>query len=339
MKKMILSLVIVFASVASVLAQAGGHTVPSDPRFMPTYNQALLLNEDRFADLDKIAIGDTVYFPARAGVGVEYWIADYPNYGIHDCIWNLTGKYLANQLPTVVDTTDKIAVTVPIEQPKKSFDWIGLVLVLILLAFMVSVFLWHRNRQKNSINANPVLPGGLSPNPATAKDQIQAIDRARQIIKVERGQLIGSSPAKITMSFSDKNREVNLINGDYAYRVTEHDGTVSYWRQHCGNLIHPVADGRFNLPLGWSFVPVVNENTVWSAPEPDEKSEDVKPKAEEQKLAVYLHHMQEMPLDGEEIAAIVAAAGEMTVTPKTISYRGLVIEFQSAPSKPEGDQK
>ncbi|MFA6369910.1 MAG: hypothetical protein WCX09_02955 [Patescibacteria group bacterium] len=63
---------------------------------MSVYKEALLLNENRFSDLDVIQIGDTVYFPARIGSGLEYWIADYPNYGVHDCIWNLTEKYLAN---------------------------------------------------------------------------------------------------------------------------------------------------------------------------------------------------------------------------------------------------
>lgn len=325
MKKAVMFLVFGFAFMASVFAQ----TVGPDSKFLEVFNKALVLNEDRFADVNKIAVGDTVYFPARAGAGVEYWVADYPSYGVHDCIWRLTAKYLANQLPTLVaDTTSKAVVKpVLIEETKESFDWVWLVICMCILFLLAAIYLPKHSRE---INRNPVLLGGLSSNPEVAKNQIQAIDRARQIVKAERGQLFGSTPAKVTMSFSDKNREVTLVNGDYAYRVTEHDGTVSYWRQHCGNLIHPIASGQFNLPDGWSFVPVANQNNTWSASE-SEKPEDAKPTVEEPVNKIS---------DLEGLAKVLEVAGAMINVPSKITFGEIVIEFQTPePSKSDGDQK
>lgn len=332
MKKLISVLVFLFAVMAGVNAQTGRQSASSDPRFISTYNQALLLNEDRFADLDKIQIGDTVYFPARTGLGVEYWIADYPNYGVHDCIWNLTGKYLANQLPTVVDTTEiaRIPILIPpvLEESTNGHFWIWFVCIglaiLAIVAFIKSFFPWNKRR---NLDHNPAISGGLSNNPVEAASQISALIGSR-VVKSERGRLICAAPTKVDMNFSDGLKRVQLVSGEEYYRITESNGNVRYARLSCGNLI----GGSFSLlPLGVTFVPNAEPGSSWTdTPNVGTQEKSLNADAdtanqEGSPIEVSLHSAEES--SESEIVEFLRVAGEMSNKPLKIIYKDLTVEF------------
>ncbi|MGE5426045.1 MAG: hypothetical protein ACM3PZ_03155 [Bacillota bacterium] len=70
-------------------------------KFMAIYEQNLKLNENRFKDLDRIQIGDTIILTALNSNGYRYWVANAQTDGeIHECIWLISAKYILGSLPT-----------------------------------------------------------------------------------------------------------------------------------------------------------------------------------------------------------------------------------------------
>lgn len=319
MKKLIVLLVFLFTVLLSVNSQTA-KPVPLDSEFMSVYKEALLLNENRFSDLDVIQIGDTVYFPARIGSGLEYWIADYPNYGVHDCIWNLTEKYLANQLPTVSETEETEVIPILIspspEESKSGLFWswfIPIFLGLLFIAACLWTYVLPQNQRRN-LDYRPAISGGLSKNPAEAASQISALTGSR-VLKSERGRLICARPTKVEMSFSDGLKKVKLISGEEYYRITQVNRDVRYARLACGNLI----GGSFTLlPAGVTFVPSLEPGSSWknTSTVKDEsgsfqvETDDIVEKFPESEMVKFLR-----------------VAGEMTNKPLKINYKDLMVEF------------
>jgi hypothetical protein len=334
MKKVVVFFLVAFMAVtisAQGLKVRQFNTSPMNytDSFNVVYQKALELNSNRFANLNKIQIGDTILFPAHSGLGTEAWVSDAPENGVNDCIWRLTHKYLKGQLKTApVETPEKFIPSTP---DFKIFDYdywgaIGLIALVILLILIYLIMRFWPVIRTSKINSHPVLPGGLSDNALRAMQQINGITSGLQIVKVERGQIFGNIPTKVKMHFSDKDRNVNLISGDNAYRVTEFNGLISYYRQHCGNLIAPVANGQFSLPASWVFVPYTNEQSTWSAPEVEE-SKSVVVAEEKSPIEVIVRFADSENLSGTEIATILEAAGNMANVPLSITCGDLVVKF------------
>lgn len=351
MKKVIVFFLVAFMAV-TVSAQARDFSVGRvhdfySVEFNEVYQKALELNKDRYRDFHKIPINDTLLFPGYDGVGTTYLLAESPKNGKHDCIWYACKKYLGfkkyydNLKPTLVDSlTWNIQAPISSKEDKVPYiipngDKIFLAfLFMLLICALFYYFMLRPGRinAMNSINANPVLPGGLSDDASRAREQINGITTGMQIVKVERGRIFGSEPVKVDMLFSNRIIKVDLISGDDTYKVTEFDGSISYFRQHCGNLIAPVANGKFNLPAGWVFVSYEDEQSTWSAPETI-KTEEVKPEIEEElPLEVTVNVVKDSALTGKDIAMILEAAGKMTNVPSFISVGDLTLEF---PTKKE----
>lgn len=331
MKKLIFSFVILCASM-SLFAQMPQivsmvSSEKSNSEFMEVYNQAIELNKHRFADLNKIQIGDTVCFPSRTGSGVEYWVADYPMAGVHDCIWNLTGKYLAGQIITVpADTTDNTIEFVAPEPINTNLDLWAWLIIIGLMLLVIAFYLLNRfkpwNNRRN-LDRNPVVVGGLSNNPGMAARQVSALNGSR-VVKSEKGRLICASPVKVQMNFSDGVKKVLLVSGEEYYKITEDNGTIRYARRACGNLINGSIS---QLPNGVTFVSSIDENDVWTAEPKETKNQEQPVNEEPQPLEVALHVIDHSAMTGKDVALILEAAGKMTNVPSSISVGDLVVRF------------
>jgi len=342
MKKLIFSFVILFAFMASVNAQP--MVVPSvkpSVVFNEVYQQVLQLNVDRFANVDRIQIGDSVMFPSLTSIGTEFLIADAPVNGVHDCLYRMTGKYINGQLKTqpVIEKAQEKPVLLSTNLPKfVDYDfWAWFVFIslclLVIVAYLLNRFRPWNNRR--NINRNPVVSGGLSNNPAEAAAQIAALIPGSRVVKSERGRLIGATKAKVNMNFSDGIKKVKLISGEEYYRITQDNGIIRYARKACGNL----TDGSIsNLPEGWTFVSCTEENSAWTAPKVEEKQPEaeVKPEVEEESpLEVVVHLVDSTDLSGTEVATILEAAGKMKNVPSSITYGDLVVKFYKENEKGE----
>jgi len=330
---------VVLCFLVALITVSANSQMLIDKNFNEVYQKALQLNAGRFVNLNKIQIGDTIVFPAHTGSGTEFWIADAPANGVNDCIWRLTSRYLKGQLITTpVKFTEPVwFFNLPIPAKETASFWSSnlfwklLIGIMILLTLVYLVF-FRRYMKDSDIDANPVLPGGLSNDASRAMQQINGITAGLQIVKVERGRIFGTSSKKVKMSFSDKDREVSLVSGDSAYRVTEFDGKISFYRQHCGNLIAPIASGQFSLPDDWVFVPNTDTQSTWSVPETAE--EVLTKEAESKSTDVYLHDEDSSILSGLDIANILKNIGEMKLNcPIYISVGDLSIEFSKPESK------
>lgn len=328
MKKLIFSFVILCASVSMFAQMPQTVSMISsqkpDAEFMEVYSQAMELNKHRFANLNKIQIGDTVYFPSRTGVGFEYWIADYPVSGVHDCIWNLTEKYLAGQIITVpTDTTsNKIKFVAP-EPINTNLDLWAWLIIIGLMLLVIAFYLLNRfkpwNNRRN-LDRNPMVVGGLSNNPGMAARQVSALTGSR-VVKSEKGRLICASPVKVDMNFADGVKRVPLVSGEEYYRITEDNGTIRYARKSCGNLINGSIS---QLPDGVTFVPSIETTDVWTAEQKETKTQEQPVNTENEENIPLIHFY----LSAEnEIAAILSEAGMMMNAPSKITYKDLVVEF------------
>lgn len=126
----------------------------------------------------------------------------------------------------------------------------------------------EEERQLNPDIHPPVIPGGISENSEVALRQIQAVTQVRhgsnrQVTGHVRGivRSINGQEAFLTMmDFADGPRRSRMRNGEEVSRieVLENEEThVEFWRRHCGNRFAEIGSGRFELPEGWEFVPLV----------------------------------------------------------------------------------
>ncbi|MCF7820464.1 MAG: hypothetical protein K9M44_03275 [Candidatus Pacebacteria bacterium] len=253
-----------FAVILAVLSASSqkNETTKIDPAFMMIYNQVLELNKDRFANINLIQVSDTVLFPARSGQGVEYWVADAPQNGTHDCVWILTKKYLEGDITTIKgDKTSKEQTNW--EYWKNSpISWLILAIIFVaILLISLNSIIEAKNHQNP--DAYPPVLGNIKPlNDTQLAGAIQQhIDRDQKITKIERGVLIrnsGPKKIKVDMEFGDgKNRWVYLKSGERVTKVTieNPDGNThaEFWREHCGNYFAVIKRGRVELPEGWEF--------------------------------------------------------------------------------------
>lgn len=253
-----------------------------DPgKFMDVYSSAVQLNHRRFDDVSKIQIGDTVLFPARTVDGdIEYWIADTPaaHDGRHDCIWRLTERYLAYQLPTkpaVIVIKPQPDPVAPVE--KQEIPWWAWLILALLAGGILYLFLRQQLKMhRNPDNHPPVIQGGLSRNLEEAANQIATNNNVtpNNVLATERVVLVrdsGPQTLRVEMEFGDKiKRDVDIKSGEVfvlATLRTNGSNTIQeLYRNHCGNKTGPVissgrinilnrdADGNIVLPTGWRFV-------------------------------------------------------------------------------------
>lgn len=262
MKKLFFSFVFVVFAIT-----AFAQILPPKP-FNQVFRETVELNKNRFADVNLIQPGDTVLLPNKTGIGTEAWVADYPIYlegeKRHDCMWRITERYMDSELITFPVDTTKVTITEPAFEGETDWRWLWLLLLLIP---MTGLYLFLDWRRSTVLDRNQVIPGGLSDNAATAATQIQAINPGARISKVERGRMVGRGRRLLLVMFDNGPRFIFLNPGQSAYRVTELNGNISYYLQHCGNLVGMIANGRFALPEGWTFVPDAEansvSNTVW----------------------------------------------------------------------------
>lgn len=256
MKKLLFFVVLSFITLAS-FAQ--------EKTFDQVFRETVELNQFRFTDVNLIQPGDTVLLPSRTGLGTEAWVADYPFYiggeKNHDCMWKITQRYMNSELTTFPVDTIPAAGPIPVETPEEEIDWswVWWLLIIIFIAWLCLYYLWRRS---TVLDRNQVIPGGLSDNAATAATQIQAISPGARIARVERGRITGDRRRRIMVMFNNGPRLISLEPGQSAYRVTELNGNITYYLQHCGNLVGMIANGRFVLPEGWTFVPDAEANSV-----------------------------------------------------------------------------
>lgn len=259
MKKLLFFVVLSFITLAS-FAQ--------EKTFDQVFRETVELNQFRFTDVNLIQPGDTVLLPSRTGLGTEAWVADYPIYleggKRHDCMWRITERYMDSELITFPVDTAKVTITEPAFEGETDWRWLWLLLLLIP---MTGLYLFLDWRRSTVLDRNQVIPGGLSDDAATAATQIQAINPGARISKVERGRMVGRGRRLLLVMFDNGPRLISLEPGQSAYRVTELNGNITYYLQHCGNLAGVIANGRFVLPEGWSFIPDAEANsaanTVW----------------------------------------------------------------------------
>lgn len=268
MKKSTVLAFLIFVLFAVTNAQPQAINWREIPGFMESYHQMLDLNRNRFKDMNKIQIGDTVLLRSRSGSGIEGWVADKPvvNNGKNDCMWLINQRYLLNQLTTLpVDTIKiiKAEVVPPAEkttkQVPKIISWIFLFIVLCLVAWFL--YYMFKNVFKKpevvSPDENPVITGGLSDDPAVALQQINAAypnePRAISAQKVMILAPAGVTSANVQMTFSNGVHTSTIRTGEIYTRVEREGGIIHFYRQHCGNLVGEVANGKFNLPVGWTW--------------------------------------------------------------------------------------
>lgn len=344
MKKIILSFVILLASVASFNAQPVVGS--ANPSFNEVYQEVLKLNTDRFANVNQIQIGDSVMFPSLTGLGTEFLIADYPVNGIHDCLYRMTGKYIAGQLPTqpvqpVITEPVEPMVVEPIEELSNPDFWAWFIIIGLML-LVIAAYLLNRFRPWNNrgnINRRPVVSGGLSNNAAEAASQISALTPGSRVVSSVRGRLICASPVKVEMHFSDGVKKVQLVSGEEYYKITQEDGTIRYARRACGNL---VTGSISELPEGVTFVPSTEENSSWTATPTNAATEEKSPKTEadtntdteeDSPIEVYSYIIEES--SDSEIVELLKVAGEMSNKPLKITYKDLTVEFAPQIEKTE----
>ncbi len=324
MKKIIFSFVVLFAIMASVNAQVA-------PSFNEAYQQVLKLNVSRFSDVNKIQIGDTVLFPSLSGPGTEFLIADSPANGIHDCLYLMTGKYLAGKLvtqpvPEIVKPVPPVIVE-PIKESNPDF-WAWFILIGLAL-LVIAAYLLNRFRPWNSrcnLNRHPMIDGGLSNDAAEAAAQISALIPSSAVKKSERGYLICASPVKVEMNFSDGIKRIKIISGEIYYRITQEDGIVRYARAACGNL---VTGSIRELPKDVTFVPSTEENASWEREYEVEVVEEV---AVEKPVPAKVVDLETEP---KTIVEIIKTVGEMVNVPVKFTYKDLVIDFEGKNEKVE----
>jgi len=321
MKKSIIALFFVLFVTVATFANYSTDSFQTRPtEFSSVYQKALDLNKNRFKDLNVIQIGDTVLFPARIGSGTEAWIADYPSDGKHDCIWYLTQKYLAGQLVTAPVDTIKVKVTEPVERSKaeqeegKRNAWWFMLFILAVIAFTI-FFTRLLTRRPVDLNRNPMIPGGLSDEAIIALQQIDsAYPNRPRATRIQRGVIRSLSAAHsvtVQMTFSDGVRQVNLQSGETAYRVERVGGVVDFYRQHCGNLFGEISQGGYNLPEGWTFIPIGEDNEILTEV----------PQAPVDLL--------ETPLpSANDIVKVLKAIRKFKVKPNEIFYGDLMLTFQ-----------
>lgn len=250
--------------------------------FLDVYKTALDLNKGRFSNLNEIQIGDTVLFPARTINGtVEYWVADTPTAhdGKHDCIWRLTERYLAYELPTKPAVV-KPAQPDPVAPAEKAntpwWAWLLLTLAVLLCGAGLYIIIENFKKRRNPDFYLPVMQEGLSRNLEEAARQIANNNNVtpNNVIRTERVVLVresGPQTLRVEMEFGDNiKRDVDIKSGEVfvlaTLRTTGKNTIQELYRNHCGNKTGPViSSGKINtlnrdenrnivLPRGWRFV-------------------------------------------------------------------------------------
>jgi len=306
---------------------------------MEVYQKALTLNKDRFHDVDLIQIGDTILLPALIGAGTEYWVADFPQANVHDCIWRITARYLDKGIETAPLLPDSMNAgpifcpgSYPIPEEKSSWPW-WLILLLIVSLEALAFFVWDIIRRNNR---RPVIAGGLSDDPALAARQISAAyPNQSPAVTVTRGILISPDgrPAMVNTRFANGSRIVPLESGEQVYQVVRRDGSTNYYRQHCGNLIGEISDGQFELPEGWEFVPMAESHTPVTA------AASVNNAANSSENATENHPVVPAAIDFQGLAQVIEAASKVTHDSVEITLGELSIKLSGAQIAPAAEEK
>ncbi|MFZ4648229.1 MAG: hypothetical protein ACOYMB_01185 [Patescibacteria group bacterium] len=326
MKKKLIILVLMVFSVGAIAQKS---------TFQDVFYKTIEMNKSRFKNVNNIKIGDTVFFPGRLDSKPEAWIADTPSVrGVHDCFYRLTEKYMAGELKVVpVDTIKVIPPAPPIivesTEVKNiwAIGWLILAILFILVALASMFYMIHhlaKRSNENQINRNPVIPGGLSDNPETAINQLNAAyPGLSPAVTVERGVVVAPpdvSEVRIQMTFANGTRTVLMRSGEITTKVTRQDGSINYYRQHCGNLMGEILDGSHELPEGWRFVPDNTTSAIYQAP----VEETVSPEKVTQPEATN---------DSDSIIKILQELTAMGVVSATVTVNVATVTYQKTATK------
>jgi|GEM_PF-2268407 len=346
MKKALIVLLVLFSFVISANAYARIKpkftTWEQIPGFMASYEQMLTLNRGRFTNLNKIQIGDTVLVPSKSGIGVEGWIAEKPvtNNGQHDCLWLINQKYLLGQLKTLpVDTIkiNKAKVIPSLEKPAiltaaQFMQWLFLLVVVGLFAwflFLVAKQIFKKSAPANP-DQNPVIAGGLSEDPATALQQLNAAypnqPRALKAQKVIMEGPEGVSSVSVQMTFANGVRTSTLRSGEIYTRVEREGDVVNFYRQHCGNLIGEISDGQIDLPVGWTWRLISEAIALPTDEEAAATASEVSQALAEEEKAPKVK-LVISDVTSEDIAKVINALKGSDLAPNQLRYGDMKIKF------------
>lgn len=309
MKKALLMVIIIIATLTPSLLQA--QKLGDKKTFQQVYLETLELNKDRFPDPRLIPIGDTVLLAAKTfGGKTQYMLADSVNNGIHDCIWHISTRYVANELDVKpIQPEETTEVKVPVESLIKEKPSLLLLIIIIGLATFIALYFLlllikrGNDKEKNPDNHPPVIPEGLSEDMATAARQIlvnsnnpDEIIGLKKIIYVREG---GAKKWIVTMGFGDDvQRAAYILPGEYLHEALRRrtDGSTyeELNRSSCGNPVYPIVrdtingiqldhNGRIIHPKDWKKIVIQDymapEVIVTSSPE--NKQEVVEQPAQE----------------------------------------------------------
>lgn len=359
--KLAAMVIVVLVIMISTSTVSVGQSPANEPREEEIRNLvAEIVHVNGFLNPDLIFPGDFVNVPMEDGGFVLYevfpWSWDDDSNGCltyiarHHLIGDITpvGKAPAAYGPTAVKYVDIEETSSGNENP--SIPWWLVILVTaiamaILFAFLAREFYLRRRNPKNY---PPVVKGGLPNNPVEARQTIEGRYGNRYkdetaIEKVERGRIrcdLRKSPRRITvnMDTGTGRRRLHLKAGDLVHRVTLANGKYEYFRTHCGNLVAPIADGQFELPEGWEFVPAsdvaeVTDDTpvMVTETEPETEAKSTNDQAPELETTEPEPEPKTAKVEGTEPEPVDAQTTESTGT--DAEERTISVEIQ------DGDRK
>jgi hypothetical protein len=251
-----------------------------DQEFTATYKRVMEMNEGRFADLDKVQVGDIILFPS-------YWdendtelreVGGVDANGKHDCIWRMVHRevygdeeYFVYHRP--VSQQENASKEEPAlnllpdssneKSQSKNLWWLA---ILPMIPLTVGGRKWWTKKH----NPDSYPPVGRNLNNLEESEIISDIQNVfaepgAKVLAIQRGTMWRSSgPDKINvlMKFGDgKDRNVWIRPGESVCKIQVQNffgvKSFKYCRSACTNGM--ILD-EFKLPKGWEFVP--NQNIV-----------------------------------------------------------------------------
>lgn len=251
--------------------QTKQHPAAFSPKtFNQVYLETLTINQDRFSNLDSIQIGDSVLMASKVVAGGrEYWVADEPMDGKHDCIYRLVKKYMDNKLVTVpVEPKKDTVLAAVVAQAdeniftQKELPWWTWLLIALFVGGILYLFLRDQIAREKKMNPDNHQPVGGNVDALPIERTLTLLTRyllpGEILINFRTGNLynsIGKRKFKTDMDFGDSViRQSWLYNGErVATAVIENsDGVrrVQHLRNACSNGF---GNGSFALPRYWGI--------------------------------------------------------------------------------------
>lgn len=221
--------------------------------FRETFIETRKLNRDRFEDLDKIFLGDTIIFPSLKNDGkIVACVVNRFDKGLG--LYHLTRKYILGELITF--PVDTVMVMIPVKVDQQEEEDLGILkyinILTILLLFGLVWLIYDRIKYwfftAKQPEPKPLIPGGLPCNANEALKKLISFSNDPAIYRIDRGTLRGKGRPKVKILFDIGEVEITMSFGQIFYRVVYQNGETAYHRLTCGGKIK-------DLPAKWRFVP------------------------------------------------------------------------------------